>query len=193
MCHRDQVVLRANRAKPAADVSSVSEKAPRQPHLVRAASPAFPAIPKIAGSVRTARYHTAKRARKRFRVLTCLRAVSTLRGFIDRRKEFPHEADVPAESAPPEEDTRLPGAHEDTRRSEGPQAPAREGTQASHRLADAWASPRRPPQALQRDSSGLPAGPARGAAGVCALVGVPTRTGARGVRGEPADPWRCSA
>src|SRR5262249_51146166 len=63
----------------------------------------------------------------------------------------------------------------------------------SHRLADAWASPRRPPQALQRDSSGLPAGPARGAAGVCALVGASTRTGARGGRGEPADPWRCPA
>lgn len=86
------------------------------------------------GNVRTARYHTVKRARKRSRILTCEKSVSTLRRFDDRRKEFLHEADVSAKHAPTEEDARLPGAHEDARWAEGAEAAARQGTQAAHRL-----------------------------------------------------------
>jgi hypothetical protein len=134
--YRDRGVLRARQAKPAAEVSSGSDGSAGATPPDASRSPGVsPAIPKIAGSVRTARYHTAKRTRKRVRVLTCQRPVSTLRRFYDRGKEFVHEADVPAEQTPPEEDTRLPGADEDSWRAEGSQAPAREGAQASHRLA----------------------------------------------------------
>ena len=135
-CYRGRGVLRAKRAKPAANVSSGSDESAAATSPDASRSPGVsPAIPKIAGSVRTARYHTVKHARKRVRILTCQRAVSTLRRFHDRRKEFLHEADVPAEQAPPEEDPWLPGADEDTGWTEGPQATAGEGTQASHRLA----------------------------------------------------------
>src|ERR1700675_1070093 len=134
-CYRDLGVLRAKQAKPAAYLSSGSDESAAATSRDASRFPGVSsAIPKIAGSERTARYHIAKHARKRVRILTCQRALSTLRGFNDGRKEFLHEADVPAEQAPPEEDARLPGADEDPGRAEGPQAPPREGPQASHRL-----------------------------------------------------------
>ena len=45
-----------------------------------------------------------------------------------------HEADVPAQSTPAREDARLPRTHEDERRAEGAQAPARQGSHTAHRL-----------------------------------------------------------
>lgn len=45
-----------------------------------------------------------------------------------------HEADVSAQSAPPEEDPRLSGAHEDQGRTESAQAPPGQGAQTADRL-----------------------------------------------------------
>ncbi len=45
-----------------------------------------------------------------------------------------HEEDISAKCAAAKEDARLPGADEDSRRTKGPEASAREGTQATHGL-----------------------------------------------------------
>ena len=121
------------------------------------------------------------------RVLTCQRAVSTLRRFVDRQKEFLHEADVPAEQAPPEEDTRLPGANEDHRvvgrsssagaRRDASVSPSSDAV-VSRAVGATQASPGRPSQAPHRDPGGLPAGPARGSERLCSLW-VPRRGPAR--------------
>ncbi len=58
--------------------------------------------------------------------MTWMSPLSRLSRFDDRRENLVHEADVPAEPAQPEEDPRLPRAHEDEGRTEGPQAAARE-------------------------------------------------------------------
>ena len=54
--------------------------------------------------------------------------------FADRKGTTGHEAHVPAKSAPPEEDPRLPRADVDKGRTEGAQAPTRKGAQTSDRL-----------------------------------------------------------
>ena len=61
--------------------------------------------------------------------------MSTLRRRENRKGEDGHEADVPAECAPPEEDSRLPRAHEDEGRAEGSQTAPRERAQTPDRLA----------------------------------------------------------
>lgn len=66
--------------------------------------------------------------------MTCQRAVSTLLRLDDRKEKWAHEADVPAEPASAQEDARVPRAHEDQGRAEGPQAPARQGTETVDRL-----------------------------------------------------------
>src|SRR5207244_9779992 len=60
--------------------------------------------------------------------------MSTLGPFDDRRGNTVHEADVSAECAPTEEDSWLPRADEDQRRTEGSQASAREGAETADRL-----------------------------------------------------------
>ena len=60
--------------------------------------------------------------------------MSTLRRFVDRKGDNGHEAHVPAKSATPEEDTRLPRAHVDEGRAQGAQAPPRKGAQTPDRL-----------------------------------------------------------
>jgi len=54
-----------------------------------------------------------------------------------------HEADVSAESTPSEEDSRLPCAHEDERRAEGPEAAAREGAETAHGVTGRLRRPER--------------------------------------------------
>src|SRR5436853_3195436 len=60
--------------------------------------------------------------------------MSTLGRFDDLRGNTVHEADVSAECAPTEEDSRLPRADENQRRTEGAQASAREGAETANRL-----------------------------------------------------------
>src|SRR5256886_5947953 len=60
--------------------------------------------------------------------------MSTLGRFDDLRGNTVHEADVSAECAPTEEDSRLPRADENQRRTEGSQASAREGAETADRL-----------------------------------------------------------
>ena len=60
--------------------------------------------------------------------------MSTLLRLKDRKGEDAHEAHIPAKSAPPEEDPRLPRAHEDEGRAKDAQASAREGAQTPDRL-----------------------------------------------------------
>ena len=60
--------------------------------------------------------------------------MSTLPRLEDRKGEDGYEAHIPTESAPPEEDPRLPRAHEDEGRAEGSPAPPREGAQTPDRL-----------------------------------------------------------
>jgi ribonuclease P protein component len=54
--------------------------------------------------------------------------------FDQREERTVDEAHVSAQPAPPEEDPRVPGAHEDAGRPQGPQAPASEGAETAHRL-----------------------------------------------------------
>ena len=61
--------------------------------------------------------------------------MSTLPRLEDRKGEDGYEAHVPAESAPAEEDARLPHAHEDEGRAEGAPPTPREGAQTPDRLA----------------------------------------------------------
>src|SRR2546421_5748161 len=58
----------------------------------------------------------------------------TLRRLEGRKGDDGHEAHVPAECTPPEEDARLPRAHEDEGRAESAQAAARKGAQTPDRL-----------------------------------------------------------
>lgn len=66
--------------------------------------------------------------------LTSMFLVSRLNRFFDGEEGPPHEAHIPTESAQAEGDARLSRTDEDQRRPECPQAPARKGAQASHRL-----------------------------------------------------------
>ena len=61
--------------------------------------------------------------------------MSTLLRFEDRKGDNGHEAHIPAEHAPAEEDARVPRAHEDAGRAEGGQASTRKGAQTPDRLA----------------------------------------------------------
>src|SRR5436305_9958114 len=60
--------------------------------------------------------------------------MSTLGRFDDLRGNTVHEADVSAECAPTEENSRLPRADEDQGRAEGTQASACEGAETANRL-----------------------------------------------------------
>src|SRR6266436_1312645 len=60
--------------------------------------------------------------------------MSTLGRFDDLRGTTVHEADVSAECATTEENSRLPRADEDQGRAEGAQASAREGAETADRL-----------------------------------------------------------
>src|SRR2546430_16822928 len=60
--------------------------------------------------------------------------MSTLGRFDDIRGNTVHEADVSAECAPTAEDSRLPRADENQRRTEGAQASARAGAETADRL-----------------------------------------------------------
>ena len=60
--------------------------------------------------------------------------MSTLPRLEDRKGEDGYEAHIPTESAPPEEDPRLPRAHEDEGRAKDAQASPREGAQTPDRL-----------------------------------------------------------
>ena len=68
------------------------------------------------------------------RTLTWSRAVRRLRWFFHPEGSF-HEEDVSTQCAPAQEDARISLADEDAGRAEGPEAAARKGTQAPHRLA----------------------------------------------------------
>jgi ribonuclease P protein component len=50
------------------------------------------------------------------------------------RGSFVHEADISAESAPPGEDARVSGAHEDQGRPQSAETPASQGAQTARRL-----------------------------------------------------------
>ena len=52
-----------------------------------------------------------------------------------RRSRLADEEDVPTQCAPAQEDARISLADEDAGRAKGPEAAARKGTQAPHRLA----------------------------------------------------------
>jgi ribonuclease P protein component len=66
--------------------------------------------------------------------LTHLDALSTLCRFDNLGGNTVHEADVSAECATTEENSRLPPADEDQGRAEGAQASAREGAETADRL-----------------------------------------------------------
>lgn len=55
-------------------------------------------------------------------------------GSTTGKGKLVHEAHVPAESAAPEEDARIPRAHEDEGRAESAEAPARQGAETADRL-----------------------------------------------------------
>jgi ribonuclease P protein component len=66
--------------------------------------------------------------------LTCPATAPTLLRLDGRKGETLHEADVSAESAPSEEDSRLPRANEERGRAQDAQAPPGQGTQTADRL-----------------------------------------------------------
>ena len=66
--------------------------------------------------------------------MTGLRPMSTLCRFTIARGSRTDEADVSAECAPAEENSRLPRADEDEGRAEGVEAAAREGAETADRL-----------------------------------------------------------
>src|SRR5919201_1740540 len=70
--------------------------------------------------------------------LTCLGPISRLTRLDTEGGSRANEEDLPAESAPPEQDARLPSTYEDAGGPEGAQAAPRKRAQAPHRLG-AWA------------------------------------------------------
>lgn len=66
--------------------------------------------------------------------MTCRASVPTLLRFNVRKGETLREAHVSAESAAPEEDSRLPSANEERGRAQNAQAPPGQGTQTADRL-----------------------------------------------------------
>jgi len=66
--------------------------------------------------------------------LTCPQALSTLFRLKTEEGKRTHEADVPAEPAPAEEDARVPRPDEDEGWPEGSQAAASEGAETADRL-----------------------------------------------------------
>ncbi len=82
-------------------------------------------------------YHSDERGRKRVARLDLPRARSVdYEGCTTERGL--HEENISTEYPAPEEDARLPCAHEDPGRSEGVEAAPREGAQAPHCVAGAW-------------------------------------------------------
>ena len=79
-------------------------------------------------------YHTVKSGRKgvaRLDLFWCGQYPTE----VLRLKGNENEADVSAKRTAPEEDARLPRAYEDQGWTQGPQAAAREGAEAAHRLS----------------------------------------------------------
>jgi ribonuclease P protein component len=66
---------------------------------------------------------------------------ATLCRFHDGKGTLAHEADVSAESTPPRQDPRIPGAHEDQRRAQGVETAQGEGSQTAHGLEARSSSP----------------------------------------------------
>jgi ribonuclease P protein component len=73
---------------------------------------------------------------------------ATLCRFHDGKGTLAHEADVSAESPPPRQDARIPGAHEDQGRAQGVEAAQGKGSQTAHGLEARSSSP--PPHAFPR-------------------------------------------
>ena len=82
-------------------------------------------------------YHSGERGRKRVARLDLPGARSVDYGGCTIERGL-HEENISTECPAPEEDARLPCAHEDPGRSESVEAAPREGAQAPHCVAGVW-------------------------------------------------------